>query len=160
MAKFDDIYVQLKAIASRELARGQRSTLNTTGLVHEAFIKLAASDATLDRAHRINLVTRVIRQITIDHARVKASAKRAGQHVDVALFETQLIAEQPEGTDMLAFEQSLTQLEAQHPRMARVLELSYYAGLASDEIAELLDVNLRTVQRDLLAARTLLRAGL
>ena len=160
MAQFDDIYQQLKAIAHRELARRQHYTLNTTGLVHEAFIKLAESDAQLDRAHRINLVARVMRQITADHARAKAANKRHGASFEIELLNTLTHPMQSDVEEMLAFEQSLNQLEAQHPRMARVLELSFFAGVDAVEIAELLKVNLRTVQRDLLAAKTLVRAGL
>lgn len=160
MAKFDDIYQQLKAIASRELSRRQRDTLNTTGLVHEAFIKLASSDQDMDRAHRINLVTQVMRQITIDHGRAKAASKRSGVPIGLEMLETLSQSAQPDGFDQVAFEQSLSQLEAQHPRIARVLELSYFAGVDNEEIAQLLDINLRTVQRDLLAARVLLSVNL
>jgi RNA polymerase sigma factor (TIGR02999 family) len=159
MAQFDDIYQQLKVIARCELAKHQRDTINTTALVHEAFIKLAAFEDTLDRGHRINLVTRVMRQITVDHARAKLRQKRDGLQIDPELMATLSHPVQGDGFDLIAFDQSLTQLSGQHPRMARVLELSFFSGIENEEIAELLQVNLRTVQRDLLAAKVLLRAA-
>ena len=159
MAQFDDIYQQLKVIARRELAKHQRETINTTALVHEAYIKLAEHDDTLDRAHRINLVTRVMRQITVDYARAKQTQKRGDTPLDLDLVATLSQPAQADGFDLLAFDQSLTQLADQHPRMARVLELSFFSGVDNEEIAQLLQLNLRTVQRDLLAAKTLLRAA-
>jgi RNA polymerase sigma factor (TIGR02999 family) len=158
MARFDDIYQQLKLIARRELARHQQKTLNTTALVHEAFIKLAKHEEDLDRAHRIHLVTRVMRQITIDHARARASDKRgAGLEWVQALPRTEdAEALEYEKIDMIAFDQALGRLAEQHPRMAKVLELSFFGGVEHEEIAQMLDVTLRTVQRDLLAARTLI----
>ncbi len=159
MAQFDDIYQQLKIIARRELAKHQRETVNTTALVHEAFIKLAEFDDTLDRAHRINLVTRVMRQITVDHARAKRSQTRGVTPLDLDLVATLSHPAQADGFDLIAFDQSLSQLADQHPRMARVLELSFFSGVENEEIATLLQINLRTVQRDLLAAKTLLRAA-
>ena len=160
MAQFEDIYLQLKAIAKRELARRQRDTLNTTGLVHEAYIKLASDDSELDRAHRINLITRVMRQITVDHARAKQMQKRScvQQSLDHELLDTLSLQVQPDNFDLVAFDQALSQLAAEHPRMGRVLELSFFAGIDNEEIATLMDVNLRTVQRDLMAAKLLLQA--
>jgi RNA polymerase sigma factor (TIGR02999 family) len=160
MAQFDDIYLQLKNIASRELARRARDTLNTTGLVHEAFIKLAEHDVELDRAHRIHLVTRVMRQITVDHARAKQSQKRNGQTqaLDGELLDGFGLQVQADNFDLVAFDQALLQLAQLQPRMARVLELAFFAGIENQEIASLLDINLRTVQRDLTAAKLLLQA--
>ena len=168
MRNFDDIYLELKAIARRELARHQRSTMNTTGLVHEAFIKLSEHDDALDRAHRINLVAKVMRQITVDHARAKQAQKRGVQANDVEVLDDAEPYDALNGHaksaieafELLAFDQALTQLAQQHPRMARALELSYFAGVEHEEIARLLEVNLRTVQRDLLAARALVQAML
>jgi RNA polymerase sigma factor (TIGR02999 family) len=162
MAQFDDIYLQLKSIARRELARRARDTLNTTGLVHEAFIKLAEQGTELDRAHRINLVTRVMRQITVDHARAKQSQKRSGQiqALDNELFEGLSLQVQADNFDLVAFDQALLQLAQHQPRMARVLELAVFAGVENAEIASLLDINLRTVQRDMTAAKILLQTHL
>jgi RNA polymerase sigma factor (TIGR02999 family) len=161
MTRFDDIYDQLKLIARREIGRHQASTLNTTALVHEAFVKLAQHDAELDRAHRINLVARVMRQITVDHARAKQSAKRSGKIVDADWLQTltpthEAVACNQGAFDLVAFDQALQTLATQHPRMARVLELAFFAGVGNEDIAELMQLNARTVQRDLLAARTLL----
>jgi RNA polymerase sigma factor (TIGR02999 family) len=161
VADFDDIYSQLKLIAKRELARHQRSTLNTTALVHEAFVKLAHHDDELDRAHRINLVAKAMRQITVDHARAKQTHKRRAEFesLDEPVATASLMIE-TDSFDLVAFDQALAALAQQHPRMARVMELSYFAGVASEDIAEVLAVNVRTVQRDLIAAKALLQAEL
>jgi RNA polymerase sigma factor (TIGR02999 family) len=163
MTRFDDIYQQLKAIAHRELARHQASTLNTTALVHEAFMKLANHEQELDRAHRVNLVARVMRQITVDHARAKRSNKRGGDHaewINTMSRTHEAIACEHAGFDLIAFDQALSELAQHHPRMAKVLELAFFAGVDNEEIADHVQANVRTVQRDLLAARTLLQAQL
>jgi RNA polymerase sigma factor (TIGR02999 family) len=175
MTRFDEIYEHLKSIAKRELARQQRNTLCTTALVHEAFIKLAehasravaaTSPAVIqsvaERSHLINLVAKVMRQITVDHARAKQAQKRQAleQDLDAVMDDTLRLVVPAEGFDLVAFDQALSQLEQQHPRMARCMELSYFAGVENQEIAQLAGVDLRTVQRDLLAARLILQAQL
>ncbi len=160
---FEQIYDELKVIAHRQIARHAGHTLNTTGLVHEAYLKLAQFPAPEDRRHLINTVTRAMRQILLDGARARVASKRAGSALYVALNDSQLncVAENATAPiELLAFDEALSQLAVKHPRMARALELSFYGGVAPEEIAELLEVNLRTVQRDLLAARTLVLAAL
>jgi RNA polymerase sigma factor (TIGR02999 family) len=177
MTRFDEIYERLKSIAKRELARQQRNTLCTTALVHEAFIKLAehasraalrastpptANQSVAERAHVINLVAKVMRQITVDHARAKQTQKRMAlaQDIDAIMDDTLRLVTPAQDFDLVAFDQALSQLEQQHPRMARCMELSYFAGVENQEIAQLAGVDLRTVQRDLLAARVILQAQL
>lgn len=161
MAKFEELYAQLKHIARRELAKHAASTLNTTGLLHEAFIKLAESDLERDRAHLIALVTRVMRQVLVDQARARLASKRERvAHGEQDIATAWRSAGADEAIDLIAFDESLRQLAASEPRMSQALELAFFAGLEAADIAAHLGVNVRTVQRDLLAARTLLQVQL
>ncbi len=163
MIEFEQLYEELKVIAHRQIARHASQTLNTTGLVHEAYLKLAQFPAPQDRAHLINTVTRAMRQILLDAARARAASKRGAGALCVELTDVQALGASDSATpqiELLAFDEALSQLSSKHSRMGRVLELAFYGGVEPAEIAELLDVNLRTVQRDLLAARTLVLAAL
>lgn len=168
MKGFDEIYERLKSIAHSELARHAGNTLNTTALVHEAYLKLAQIDPEADRNHRISLVTRAMRQVLIDAARRRASEKHGGICVSLETIAgaqsngdgVLASSAAAESFELLAFEQALTLLSEQHPRMARALELSVFGGADAAEVAAILGVNLRTAQRDLLAAQTLVIAQL
>jgi len=163
MIEFEQLYQELKVIAHRQIARHAGHTLNTTGLVHEAYLKLAQYPVPEDRAHLINTVTRAMRQILLDAARARGASKRGDGALCVELGDAQArSASDPAAApiELLAFDQALSQLSHKHSRMGRALELAFYGGVEPAEIAVLLDVNLRTVQRDLLAARTLVLAAL
>lgn len=155
----------MKAIAHRQIARYAGHTLNTTGLVHEAYLKLAQHRASEDRAHLINTVTRAMRQILVNAARARATNKRGDGALCVGLGDAQALGAAAADADaapieLLAFDEALSQISHKHTRMGRALELAFYGGVTPAEIAVLLDVNLRTIQRNLLAARTLVLAAL
>ena len=163
MIEFEQLYEELKVIAHRQLARHVSHTLNTTGLVHEAYLKLAQHPAPQDRAHLINTVTRAMRQILLDAARARVASKRGDGALCIELADAQAQGVSDPAAapiELLAFDEALNQLSSKHGRMGRALELAFYGGVEPAEIAQLLDVNLRTVQRDLLAARTLVLAAL
>ena len=160
------LYDELRAIASRHLARGRRAgaqdgTLATTALVNEAYLKLVAQhDAQWrDRAHFLALVAVAMRQILIDRARARSADKRGGGAMDVTLDEHGLAVDQsPER--LLEIDEALQRLAAVEPRMAQVVECRFFGGLSEEEIAEALSVTVRTVQRDWVKARALLRRAL
>jgi RNA polymerase sigma factor (TIGR02999 family) len=156
------VYDELKGIARRQAPRGRReSTLDTTALVHETYARLASSaalDAT-SRAHFYALCARAMRQVVIDHARRHAAEKRGGGSAQVMLDD----ADAPVDADpamLVALDQALALLDARDPRLVRLVELRAFAGLSMEEIAELLGVTIRTVQRDWLRARAWLDAAL
>jgi RNA polymerase sigma factor (TIGR02999 family) len=159
---FTLVYDDLKRVARRFGSQRRRgSTLSTTVLVHETYARLAAP-ASLDaesREHFFALCARAMRQIVIDHARRRAAGKRVGAGVVVALDDADAAVDD-DPSAMLALDQALAQLEAHDPRLVKLVELRAFAGLSMDEIAVLLDLTVRTVQRDWLRARAWLDAAL
>jgi RNA polymerase sigma factor (TIGR02999 family) len=157
---FQQLYAELKRIAHRHLD-GSGNTLQTTGLVHEAWLKLDRADAPVEsEAHLLNLASRAMRQIVVDAARRRLAEKRGGGALRVTLTGN-LDADAP-GTDVdvLAIEQSLQRLEQIEPRLARVVELHFYGGLQFAEISRVLGVTERTVYRDWRTARAMILADL
>ena len=152
---FTHVYDELKRLARRHAPRGRRdSTLNTTDLVHETYARLIAH-AKLDassREHFFALCGRAMRQIVIDYARRREAGKRGGNAIVMELDD----ADAPMLSDpanLVALDQALEQLERHDPRLVQLVELRAFAGLSPEEIAELLGVTVRTVQRDWLRAR-------
>ncbi len=153
----------------RRLARAQRrrhspdATLDTTALVHEAYLKLAAPArlAVEDRRHFFALAARAMRQILVSSARSRQAQKRGGGMP--ALSDAEPAGETALSTvspfplpELLAIHQSLDRLEEMDPGLARLVELRFFAGLTEEEVAELRGVSSRTVRRDWTAARAFL----
>jgi RNA polymerase sigma factor (TIGR02999 family) len=156
-------YDELRRIASQQRRRvGQSATLNTTALVHEVYLKLSPhSPAGLDRAHFLALTARAMRQVLIDHARSRVCLKRGGEVVFTEPDENQPDAS-GNMADMLALDQSLTELTQLDARAGQVVEWHVFAGLSIEEIAELQGLTVRTAYRDWRRARAFLvqRLGL
>jgi RNA polymerase sigma factor (TIGR02999 family) len=152
-------YHELRTIAHRHLAaRGSGgATLETTALVHEAYLKLAAGarDAWRDQAHFRASASVAMRHILVDRARARATHKHGGGFTRVTL-DDQAIATADDPDTLLAIDGALDQLAALSARLARVVELRFYGGLTEEETATELGVNGRTVQRDWAKARMLL----
>jgi RNA polymerase sigma factor (TIGR02999 family) len=149
------IYATLRRLAHRQRMREQAHTLDTTALVHEAYLQLANRGAPsfADRAHLYAYMSQAMRHILVDHARRHRAQKRQAPPP----------VEEPAGPDVLdvlAIDQAMDRLAAVDERLARVAELRLFADLSSPEIAEVLGVNARTVERDWLKARTFLSACL
>lgn len=152
------MYDDLRRLARRHLrVRGGQLTLHTAGLVHEAFLRLADQTRLSwdNRGHFLAVYARVMRNILIDIARQKQAAKRGGGRVQVTLDDTHLqISAQAD--ELLALEEALAGLAKLDPRLARVVECRFFAGLTEEETALALGVTDRTVRRDWVKARTLL----
>jgi RNA polymerase sigma factor (TIGR02999 family) len=148
------IYASLHQLARRQRAGESTHTLETTALVHEAYLALARRNGVNfpDRAHLYAYMSRVMRHILVDHARRKSAQKRQASEMTEA--------EESDVVDMLAIDDALERLAALDPRLARVVELRLFAGLSNGEIAETTGVTTRTVERDWLKARTFLSACL
>jgi RNA polymerase sigma factor (TIGR02999 family) len=148
---FPLLYDRLKAIARSRL-RGERRghTLNTTGLVHEAYLKLTGTQdiAWQDRAHFMAIASRVMRQILITAARNKRALKRGAGQKAVQLDDDLPISDSYSET-LLDLDDGLDRLGSHHSRAAEVLQHKYFAGYTNEEIAALLGVSLSTVERDL-----------
>jgi RNA polymerase sigma factor (TIGR02999 family) len=158
---FARLYGDLKRLAHAQLSRGGRpgETLNTTVLVNEAYLRLAGG-AHLDagsRAHFFNLAARVMRNVVVDFARRRDAEKR-GAALRVSWpegLDPAAAAEGPE-VDLLALDTALQRLQAESPRLARLVELRFFGGLTLEEVAALLEVGERTLKRDWRKARAFL----
>lgn len=159
---FPQLYGELREIANR-LLRGEITghTLQPTALVHEAWFKLAGPKAPrpVDRTHFLALAARAMRQVLVDHARKRRALKRGGPAVDLSIADDRLGFSIPLD-DLIAVDDALTRLSGNSPRLARVVELRFFAGLSEEETARALDVTPRTVQRDWAKARAWLHAEL
>jgi RNA polymerase sigma factor (TIGR02999 family) len=157
-----ELYEPLRQLAHQRI-RGEPDarSLDTTGLVHEAYLKLADSPAgsLRDRHHFFAVASRVMRNVLVDHARARNAEKRGGGAGTVELREEIWMSE----IDLDAvneLDKALTTLEALDPRQSAILEQHYFGGLALDDIADTLNVSVRTVKRDLRAARAWLASRL
>jgi RNA polymerase sigma factor (TIGR02999 family) len=157
-ALVDLLYDDLRRHARRHLKmRGNQLTLDTSGLVHEAFLRLIDQTRLSweDRGHFLAVYARVMHNILIDMARQKGALKRGGDRRAVALEEHHLQVS-AEAEDLLAIDGALERLRALDPRLAQVVECRFFAGLTETETALALGVTDRTVRRDWVKARTLL----
>ena len=156
------MYDDLRRLARRQLAgRGPRRTLDTTALVHEAYLKFAAVPGAQwkDRGHFFAVAARAMRHVLIDYAKRRRRQKRGGGEKPLTLDEARIAVEQ-EAEQMLALNAALDRLAAQEERLARVVECRFFAGLSEAETAAALEVSERTVQRDWERARAWLRLEL
>jgi RNA polymerase sigma factor (TIGR02999 family) len=166
-ALFASVYRELHRLAHAQLsARGRPGeTLNTTALVHEAYLRLAqpAGLSAEDRAHFFNLAARVMRHVVVDYARRRDAAKRSGEMVRIEVGGPGEPAAEEDGRlteDLLALDAALGRLEAESPRLARLVELHFFAGLGFAEAGEVQGLTERTAKRDWRKARAFLLAEL
>jgi len=155
---FTLVYAELRRIAAREMRRERPGrTLQTTALVHEAYLRLL-KDASLSfesRAHFLGIAARAMREILIEHARGRGARKRGGGAVRLTLDDVTAPVAAP-SIDVLALDEALQRLARLDERHARVVELRYFGGLSVEETAAALDLSPATVKR----AWTLARAWL
>lgn len=151
----DLVYDDLRQIARRQIARSDASgTIDTTGLVHEAYLKLAGPSNVhwLARGQFYAFCSKVMRRILIDYARARHAEKRGGGQLRVPLTpETARVEVQ--ATQLLALEEALDWLEARDPRLVQITECRFFGGLSVRETAEALGTSVRTVEREWAKAR-------
>jgi RNA polymerase sigma factor (TIGR02999 family) len=156
------IYPELHALAHRQLrALRPGETLNTTGLVHEAYMKLAGHPGApfRDRGHFFAVAAKAMRHIVIDYARERRRQKRGGGLSHVTLDDARIAIDE-EAERLVALDDLLLRLAAFEERLARIVECRFFAGLSEGETAEALGVSERTVQRDWARARTWLKEAM
>ncbi len=157
------VYDELRRIAHGHLRRQRPGgTLDTTGLVHEAYLKLAEQTAldVRDRGHFLAISARAMRQVLIDFARARTAGKRGGPQAQRVTLEDDLAAVESQAERLLDVDRALERLRAHSERLARVVECRYFAGFSEEETAEALGVSLRTAQREWLRARAWLQREL
>jgi RNA polymerase sigma factor (TIGR02999 family) len=149
------VYAELRRIAHRAL-RAERTghTLGTTGLVHEAYLRLVDQTRVeyRDRAHFYGIAARAMRQILVDYARRHRAAKRGGDQRPIALDET-IMAVEDRAEALLSLDEALSELETLDPRLGQVVQCRFFGGLTEEETGEVLGVTARTVRRDWLKAK-------
>ncbi len=147
------VYDELRRVARRQL-RGGGDTLQATALVHEAYMRLTGDErvSSRGRAYFFGAAAQAMRQILVDHARMRARAKRGGGEKPLTL-QTGDAGVDSLATDLLDLHRALKALEDLNPRQARVVECRFFAGLDVNETAEALAVSPRTVKRDWMLAR-------
>jgi RNA polymerase sigma factor (TIGR02999 family) len=151
-------YGELKLLAHSRLYRdGQSTLLDTTSLVNESYVKLAGVKTLRidDRRRFFAYASRVMRSVIVDLVRERMSQRRGGGAEHFGM--TMTIADPGATDEPLRIHEALRELEALEPRLGRVVEMRYFGGLSDPEIAEILDVTVRTVGRDWEKARLLLR---
>lgn len=155
------VYASLKGIAHRELRRhADPPTLCTTELVHETYLKLVrqAPVEWAGEAHFYGVAARAMRQVLVDNARRRGAAKRGGD-ARLTLTGKQLTFEL-NATELLALDQALDRLDRLNRRLRQVVEYRFFGGMEEQQIAQLLGVSTRTVERDWTKARLFLHREL
>jgi len=155
-------YGELARLARRQLRRAPgRATLETGTLIHEAYLRLAGESGLelREREHFFAVMARAMRFVVVDHARRRGAAKRGGP-VDPATLSTGLPGAEAEPELVLAVHDAIERLDGFAPRLARIVECRFFAGLSDAEIAGALDLSVRTVQREWLRARAWLQKSL
>ena len=145
------VYAELRRLAHQRLRREQANqSLNTTGLVHDAYMKLidVRQAQFRDRSHFLAMASRVMRRLLVDHARARRAAKRGGGAGAVELDEAICLSE-PQADALAELDDALQRLEALDPRQGQIVEQRYFGGLTLDETAEALGLSLATVKREL-----------
>ncbi len=144
------LYDELREMAHRQLARERRHhTLQTTALVHEAYLRLVDQTKVTDRgrAYFFGAAARAMRQVLVDYARKRKAEKRGGGQAPLSLEEGQ-IAVDAYAEELIDLDEALERLAALNPRHARVVECRFFGGLSVKETAAALDVSPRTVAYD------------
>ena len=151
---FAAVYGELRRVAARAMRRERpEHTLQPTALVNEAFLRLAGETGMewRDRAHFFGVAARMMREILVDYARKRASAKR-GKGARIALDDALLISES-RLEDVVAVDEVLHRLEELDPRQGRIVELRFFAGMGVEEIAEAMEISAPTVKREWRSAK-------
>ena len=150
------VYDELQKLARGHMQRERPGhTLEPTALVHEAYLRLAhqVPPQWKDRVHFYGIVSRVMRQVLVDHARRHAAGKRGGEALRVSFDEGAQIADPRGGTDLLLLDDALVRLAELDPRKARIVELRFFGGLTIDECARLLELSAPTIVNETRIAR-------
>jgi RNA polymerase sigma factor (TIGR02999 family) len=161
---FEFVYEELKRMARRHLrGSGSKLTISTTELVHESFLKLRATPAFHGRAHFFGAAARAMREVLVDFARHARAEKRGGDYTRISLSDAEADTDaglELQLDEMLALDEALNRLSMVDQRLTQIVELRFFCGLGEQEIAEVLGVTTRTVERNWLKARLVLLKAL
>lgn len=166
---FPLLYADLRVLARRQIRRaGRRQSLDTTSLVHEAYLKLVDGTRTdvNDRNHFFAVAAKTMRHILVDHARARSALKRGAGDVETLAADDadleavirgrELGARDDRIAEILAVDQALRKLEAIDPRLVEIVELRFFGGFSVEDAAGVLGLSARTLKRDWQKARAFL----
>ena len=156
---YDELHKQARRYLRRER---QDHTLQTTALIHEAYLKLI-DQRNVDwqnRTHFFAIAAQMMRRILVDHARTKHREKRGGDDVKLPLDEAILVVVNEKNVDLMALDEALNRLEKIDEQQTRVVELRYFSGLSLEETAEALKISRATAARDWAMAKSWLHREL
>jgi RNA polymerase sigma-70 factor, ECF subfamily len=158
------VYRELKRLAQRRMRAGDGGALQTTAMVHEAYLRLVNLDSVTwqDRAHFYAVSARIMRGILVDAARARQAKKRGGSAGGARTFTDVDLDQIPDvgsgrAEEVLAVHESLERLAEMDARQAQVVEMRFFVGLSVDETAEVLKVSPQSVMRDWKLAKAWLR---
>ena len=157
------VYDELRRQASRLLRKERQGhTLQTTALIHEAYIKMIGQGDVdwQNRSHFFAIASQAMRRILVDHARSRHREKRGGPAENLPLDDALYIGTPEKRTDLVALDEALSRLEKIDARQAKIVELKYFSGLTNDEAANVLNISSTTVRSDWTMAKAWLHQQL
>jgi RNA polymerase sigma-70 factor, ECF subfamily len=161
-AWIDNTYSELVKLASSYLA-GERQTvtLSPTVLVHEVYMRLSKQTAVdfQSKSHFFAVASTMMRRILVDHARSRSRTKRGGKHQRVIMDESMLMS-RTKDADVLEMDEALDELSGLDPRQARIVEMRFFGGMTVPEVAEVLQLSTRTVEKEWQVSKAWLRRRL
>jgi len=155
------VYQELRRLAGKCLAGHQHQTLQSTALVHEAYLRLAGQSPLQaeNRAHFFAIAARLMRQILVDHARSRGAAKRGASCVTITFDEAVALPQKPQ-IDLVALDDALNELNSMDPRQSNIVDLRFFGGLSIEDTSQVLGVSPATVKREWTMARLWLQREL
>ncbi|HWX42581.1 MAG TPA: sigma-70 family RNA polymerase sigma factor [Blastocatellia bacterium] len=157
------VYAELRRQAARHLRRERKDhTLQTTALIHEAYLKLVDQRNVRweSRTHFFAIASQAMRRILVDYARTRKRAKRGGDDIKLSLGAAEQLASDERAVDLVALDEALTRLAAIDKQQSRVVELRYFSGLSLEETATILCISRATAAREWNVARAWLHREL
>ena len=148
------VYDELRRLARRHLRNEQPGhTLQSTALVHEAFLRMMDQDAAWqNRAHFFGIAAQMMRRVLVDHARGRSAAKR-GDGARKVTLDPGIAAPEARGVDVEALDEALSNLGKLDPRQEKIIELRFFAGLTIEDTSEVMQLSPATVKREWATAR-------
>jgi RNA polymerase sigma factor (TIGR02999 family) len=159
---FQLLYLELRSLAHEQTRRHGEPAVHTTTLVHEAYLRFRSSGdlRVEDRRHFLAYASHVMRSIVVDHARSQLAAKRGAGSAPITLNTGVINSVTASDAEVIKVHDALAELAALDERLGRIVEMKYFGGMTEEEIADVLEVSSRTVQRDWEKARLYLSASL
>ena len=157
------VYAELRRQATRYLRRERRDhTLQTTGLIHEAYLKLMDQREVKwqSRTQFFAIASQAMRRILVDYARARKTAKRGGDDIRLSITTAEKIATDDKPVDLVALDEALTRLAKLDEQQMRLVELRYFSGLSLEETAQILKMSRATAAREWSMARAWLHREL